>query len=77
MRGETWNAGDAKQLLDDGKSIKRVWRGNKIKTGDRSDCSNYRDISLLSHSMKIYERTLERNLEMRVEDKMNKEKRSF
>ena len=37
------------------------------KKGDKTDCSNYRGISLMSHALKVYERILEVRLRGCVE----------
>ena len=40
------------------------------KKGDKSECRNYRGISLLPHITKIYERILECRLHSCVEEKL-------
>lgn len=40
------------------------------KKGDKTECHNYRGISLLSHAGKIYERILERRLRRRIEERI-------
>ena len=59
----------------------QVWKEGKVpeewgkaiicpiyKKDDRSECKNYRGISLLSHTGKVYERILERRLRNSIED---------
>ena len=42
-----------------------------FKSGDRQQCERYRGISLLCHTMKMYERILEKRLRKAVEEKLN------
>ena len=48
------------------------WRNSTLvpiykQKGDVQDCSNYRGIKLLSHTMKIWERIIDRRLRDQVE----------
>jgi Reverse transcriptase (RNA-dependent DNA polymerase) len=47
------------------------------RKGDKADCGNYRDISLLPHITKIYERKLERRLRSHVEEKLGEWQHGF
>jgi len=47
------------------------------KKGDKSECGNYRGISLLPHITKIYERFLERRLRTCVEEKLGEWQHGF
>lgn len=47
------------------------------KKGEKTDCGNYRGISLLSHAGKIYERVLERRLRVIVEEKIGEWQHGF
>ena len=48
-----------------------------FKKGDRTNCSNYRGIALLSHVGKIYERILEKKLRNIVEDVLHEAQHGF
>ena len=48
-----------------------------FKNGDRTECKNYRGISLLSQVGKIYERVLEKRLRTAVEDKLEEGQYGF
>ena len=50
----------------------REWRASTViplykNKGDIQDCNNFRDIKLLSHTMKLWERVIERRLREEVE----------
>ena len=47
------------------------------KKGDKADCNNYRGISLLSHTSKIYERVLEGRLRDIVEARLGEWQHGF
>ena len=47
------------------------------KKGDRTDCNNYRPISLLPHAGKIYERILKGRLRTYVEDTLHETQHGF
>jgi hypothetical protein len=63
------------------KRIPKEWGSAVIfpihKKGDRTNCTNYRPISLLSHIGKIYERILERRLRHRVEETLHEGQHGF
>ncbi|XP_076067750.1 uncharacterized protein LOC143040554 [Oratosquilla oratoria] len=48
-----------------------------FKKDDRTNCNNYRDISLLSHVGKVYERVIERRLRMAVEERFGEWQHGF
>ena len=48
-----------------------------FKKNDKSDCNNYRGVSLLNHTCKIYERILEKRLREMVENKLNEAQHGF
>ena len=47
------------------------------KKGDKTDCSNYRGIVLMSHPMKVYERILAERLRVHVEPKLGEWQNGF
>ena len=47
------------------------------KRGDSGDCSNYRDLALLNHITKLYERMIERRLRERVEPLLGEEQHGY
>ena len=62
-------------MLWDGQDIPGDWSKDLIcpvyKKGDKTECSNYRGISLMSHTFKLYERILEKRLREIVEPKLD------
>ncbi|XP_076038003.1 uncharacterized protein LOC143023369 [Oratosquilla oratoria] len=48
-----------------------------FKKDDRTNCNNYRGISLLSHVGKVYERVIERRLRMAVEERFGEWQHGF
>ena len=48
-----------------------------FKKGDKTECSNYRGISLMSHAFKVYERILEKRLRGHVEPKLGEWQSGF
>ena len=63
------------------KKIPNEWSSAVIypvhKKGDRTNCNNYRAISLLSHAGKIYERILEKRLRTCVEEALHEAQHGF
>lgn len=47
------------------------------RKGDPTDCKNYRGISLMSHTAKLYERILERRLKSQVEHRLFENQSGF
>ena len=68
-------------MLWDGQDIPEDWTKDLIcpvyKKGDKTLCSNYRGISLMSHTFKVYERILERRLRGCVEHKLGEWQSGF
>ena len=65
------------ELLDmlwDGQDMPEDWSKDLMcpiyKKGDKTLCSNYRGISLMSHAFKVYERILEKRLREHIEPKL-------
>lgn len=70
--------------------IRVVWKERKIPTdwekgmivpiykkGDRKKCGNYRGITLLCHTLKIYERIIDRRMRLEVDNMLNEEQYGF
>ena len=68
-------------MLWEGQDIPEDWKKDLIcliyKKGDKTECSNYRGISLMSHAFKVYERILERRLRGCVESKLSECQNGF
>ena len=70
--------------------FRAVWKEKKVpgdwkkgiivpifKKGDRMKCENYRGITLLPHTMKLFERVMENRIRGKVEDEMEEEQMGF
>ena len=68
-------------MLWDGQDIPEDWSKDLMcpvfKKGDKTVCSNYRGISLMSHTFKVYERILEKRLRGHVESKLGEWQSGF
>ena len=68
-------------LLWNGHEPPEDWRRDLIcpiyKKGNKTDCNNYRGISLMSHAFKVYERILESRLRGYVESKLGEWQNGF
>ena len=68
-------------MLWNGQDPPEDWRKDLIcplnKKGDKTECSNYRGISLMSHSFKVYERILEKRLREYIEPKLGEWQSGF
>ena len=67
-------------MLWDGQDIPEYWSENLMccfKKSDKTECSNYRGISLMSHAFKVYERILEKRLRGHVEPKLGEWQSGF
>ena len=67
--------------LWDGQNLPEDWNKDLMcpiyKKGDKTECSNYRGISLMSHAFKVYERVLEKRLRAYVEPKLGEWQSGF
>ena len=68
-------------MLWNGQEPPEDWRRDLIcpiyKKGDKTNCNNYRGISLMSHAFKVYERILEVRLRENVEPKIGEWQNGF
>ena len=68
-------------MLWNGQEPPKDWRRDLIcpiyKKGDKTNCNNYRGISLMSHAYKVYERILENRLREHVEPKLGEWQNGF
>ena len=68
-------------MLWNGQDIPEDWSKDLIcpvyKKGDKTECSNYRGISLMSHTFKVYERILEKRLRRYAEPKLGEWQSGF
>ena len=68
-------------MLWNGQDIPDDWKKDLIcpiyKRGDKTECSNYRGISLMSHAFKVYERILEKRLRVYIEPKLGEWQNGF
>ena len=71
--GITWLS-ELIYMLWNGQEPPQDWRRDLIcpiyKKGDKTNCNNYRGISLMSHAYKVYERILEARLREYIESKL-------
>ena len=78
--GREWST-ELLAMLWEGQDIPEDWKKDLIcpiyKKGDKTKCSNYRRISLMSHAFKVYERILERRLRGCVESKLSECQNGF
>ena len=68
-------------MLWNGQDTPEDWKKDLMcpiyKKGDKTECSNYRGISLMSHTFKVYERILEKRLREYIEPKLGEWQSGF
>ena len=78
--GKAWFL-EVLDALWDGQNLPEDWNKDLIcpiyKKGDKTECSNYRGVSLMSHAFKVYERILEKRLRAYVEPKLGEWQSGF